>query len=156
MRTVLTLILAAGCASAGLAQTIPDRGDATLWARALKIHRKAIVVDGHNDVTGPLVDEDLDLSTNTVGKYHRDGDPFHTDIARLRASGITGEFFSIYVSGSTLRTGGSMRRAMDMIDATYREVERHPGDLSICATAAEIRRAKKAKKICALMGIEGG
>ncbi len=135
---------------------MPAGADAAVWAKALKIHKKAIIVDGHNDVTGPLVDEDLDLSTDTVGKYHRDGDPFHTDIARLKASGITGEFFSIYVSGSSLRTGGSMRRAMDMIDATYREVERHPGDLSTCTTAAEIRRAKKAKKICVLMGIEGG
>lgn len=135
---------------------MPADADAAVWAKALKIHRKAIVVDGHNDVTSPLVDEDLDLSTNTVGRFHRDGDPFHTDIARLKAGGITGEFFSIYVSGSTLRTGGSMRRAMDMIDATYREVERHPGDLSMCTTAAEIRRAKKAKKICVLMGIEGG
>ena len=103
-----------------------------------------------------MMDEDLDLATNTVGKYHRDGDPFHTDISRLKAGGITGEFFSIYVSGSTLKTGGAMRRAMDLIDATYREVERHPGDLSMCTTAAEIRRAKRSRKICALMGIEGG
>lgn len=156
MKETLTLALVLGFCLTAFGQTMPAGADAAVWAKALKIHKKAIVVDGHNDVTSPLVDEDLDLSTNTVGKYHRDGDPFHTDIARLRAGGITGEFFSIYVSGSTLRTGGSMRRAMDMIDASYREVERHPGDLSMCTTAAEIRRAKKAKKVCVLMGIEGG
>jgi membrane dipeptidase len=49
-----------------------------------------------------------------------------------------------------------MRRAMDLIDATYREVERHPNQLTMCTTAEEIRRAKKQNKICALMGIEGG
>jgi membrane dipeptidase len=49
-----------------------------------------------------------------------------------------------------------MRRAMDMIDATNREVERNPSVLSSCTTAAEIRRAKKQNKICILMGIEGG
>ena len=48
-----------------------------------------------------------------------------------------------------------MRRAMDLIDATYREAERHE-DLITCTTAAEIRRAKKQGKICLLMGIEGG
>jgi membrane dipeptidase len=45
---------------------------------------------------------------------------------------------------------------MDLIDATYREVERNPNDLTMCTTASEIRRAKKRNKICALMGIEGG
>ncbi|MGI8848770.1 MAG: membrane dipeptidase [Pyrinomonadaceae bacterium] len=120
------------------------------------MHQKAIVIDGHNDIPSPMVDEDFDLGTNSVGKFHRDGDPFHTDIARFKTSGITGEFFSIYVSGTSLKTGGAMRRAMDLIDATNREVEKYPNQLTACTTAKQIRRAKKQKKICALMGIEGG
>ncbi|MGB7070013.1 MAG: dipeptidase [Pyrinomonadaceae bacterium] len=138
------------------AQTMPTDADPILWEKALKLHKKAIIVDGHNDITSPMVDEDFDLGTNSIGKYHKDGDPFHTDLGRLRSSGITGEFFSIYVSGSSLKTGGAMRRAMDLIDATYREVERHPETMVSCTSAAQIRRAKKQKKICALMGIEGG
>ncbi len=138
------------------AQTMPKDADPKVWARAIKIHQKAIVIDGHNDITSPMVDEDLDLATNTVGKFHLGGDPFHTDIARLKAGGITGEFFAIYVSGSSMRTGGAMRRAMDLIDATNREVEKNPNVFLSCTTAAEIRRAKKQKKICVLMGIEGG
>lgn len=141
---------------ATLAQMMPANADPAIWAKALKIHKKAIIVDGHNDITSPMVDEDFDLATNSVGKFHRDGDPFHTDLDRLKRGGITGEFFSIYVSGSTLTSGGAMRRAMDLIDATYREAERHNGQLTMCTTAAEIRRAKKQNKICALMGIEGG
>jgi membrane dipeptidase len=91
-----------------------------------------------------------------VGKNHRDGDPFHTDLNRFKQSGITGEFFSIYVSGATLKTGGAMRRAMDLIDASYREAERHPRQLMMCTTATDIRRAKRLNKVCVLMGIEGG
>ncbi|HMT06761.1 MAG TPA: dipeptidase [Pyrinomonadaceae bacterium] len=142
--------------SVSFAQTMPKDADPALWAKALKIHKQAIVVDGHNDITSPLVDEDTDLRTSTVGNFHLGGDPFHTDIARLKAGGVTGEFFAIYVSGSTMKTGGAMRRAMDMIDATNREVERNPDSFTSCTTAAEIRRAKKQKKICVLMGIEGG
>lgn len=138
------------------AQTMPKDADPKLWAQALKIHKKAVVIDGHNDITSPMVDEDFDLATDSTGKFHRDGDPYHTDLARMKKSGVTGEFFSIYVSGSTLITGGAMRRAMDLIDATYREVEKHPRQLSLCTTAAQIRQAKKQDKICALMGIEGG
>ena len=138
------------------AQTMPEDGDPKLWAQALKIHRKAIIVDGHNDIPSPMADEDFDLAADSVGKFHADGDPFHTDLNRFKKSGITGEFFSIYVSGTTLKTGGATRRAMDLIDATYREVEKHPDQLLSCTTAADIRRAKKSNKVCALMGIEGG
>lgn len=137
-------------------QTMPKDADPALWAKALKIHKKAIVIDGHNDITSPLVDEDYDLRNSSAGKFHLGGDPFHTDVARLKAGGVTGEFFAIYVSGSTMQTGGAMRRAMDMIDATNREVERNPDSFASCTTAAEIRRAKKQNKICILMGIEGG
>ena len=103
------------------AQTMPKDADPNLWQKALKIHKKAIIVDGHNDIPSPLVDEDFNLATDSVGKFHKDGDPFHTDLQRFKKSGITGEFFSIYVSGSTLKTGGAMRRAMDLIDATMRD-----------------------------------
>src|SRR5688572_21706549 len=154
MKKVILLILALG--GFAYAQTMPAGADPKLWERALKIHRKAIVVDGHNDVTGPMVDDDFDLGSNSVGRFQRSGDPMHTDLARFRAGGMTGEFMSIYVSGATLTSGGAMRRAMDLIDATYREAEKRPGDLSVCTTAAEIRRAKRQNKICLLMGIEGG
>ena len=156
MKLFTAVCLAASFCVFASAQTMPKDADPKLWAQAMKIHKKAIVVDGHNDVTSPMVDEDLDLGTNTIGKYHRDGDPFHTDIGRLRTSGITGEFFAIYVGGNRMQTHDSMRRAMDLIDATYREVEKHPGDLTMCTTAADIRRAKKQGRICILMGIEGG
>src|SRR5688572_3078943 len=138
------------------AQTMPADADPKLWAQALKVHRRAIIVDGHNDIPGPMVDEDFDLATNSLGKFHKDGDPFHTDLARLKASGITGEFFSIYVGGNRMQTHDSMRSAMDLIHDTYRETEKHPNQLTMCTTAADIRRAKKANKICVLMGIEGG
>lgn len=138
------------------AQTMPAGADAAVWERALRIHRKAIVIDGHNDIPSPLVDDDFDLATDSVGKFHRDGDPFHTDLNRLKQSGITGEFFSIYTSGADYQKGGKMRRAMDLIDATYREIERHPNQLTMCTTAGQIRQAKKQNKICVLMGIEGG
>jgi membrane dipeptidase len=137
------------------AQTMPSDADPKLWEKALKIHRSAIIVDGHNDITGPMVDQDFDLAEDSTGRIQLSGDPYHTDINRLKKSGITGEFMSIYVSGSTLQTGGSMRRAMDLIDATYREAERHK-DLVMCTTANEIRQAKKRNQICLLMGIEGG
>src|ERR1044071_1957230 len=138
------------------AQTMPKGADPALWQRALRIHRSAIIIDGHNDIPSPMTDDDYDLATSSVGKIHlTDGTPYHTDLQRFKASGITGEFFSIYVGGDTWKAGRAMPRAMDMIDATYRQAERHPQQLMMCTTAAQIREAKKLGKVCVLMGIEG-
>ena len=156
MKNVIALLLLLSFSISALAQTMPSGADSKIWAQALKIHKKAIVVDGHNDIPTPMSEQDYDLGTPNSGKFHDDGDPFHSDLSRFKASGITGEFFSIYVSGTTLKTGGAMRRAMELIDATYRATEKYPDQLIRCDTAAEIRTAKKRAKMCVLIGIEGG
>jgi membrane dipeptidase len=141
------------------AQTMPAGADTALWQRALKIHKQALVVDGHNDITSPMVDEDFDIGSDSRGKFHREGgDPFHTDIARLKQSGLNALFFSIYVDRRFAESAekGSARRALDLIDATYRAVERYPDTFLFATSTADIRRAKKEGKIAALMGIEGG
>jgi membrane dipeptidase len=82
--------------------------------------------------------------------------PYRTSIERMKQGGMTAEFFSLYVKPWYVAHGGAARRTLDMIDAVYRAVERHPNDLVFATTAADIRRAKKQGKIAALMGIEGG
>ncbi len=128
--------------------TAPPR-DERLWRRALQIHRRAVIVDGHNDITGAMVDENYDLGTSSTGR-------FHTDLQRLEQGGMTGEFFSIYVAANYAREGGSARRAMDMIDVVYRAAERYPNQIGMAFSVADIRRAKRQRKVAALMGIEGG
>jgi membrane dipeptidase len=153
LQALCGLILAFTLSS--FAQTMPADADPKIWARAMDIHKKAIVIDGHNDITSPMVDVDFNLADDATNRPELGGGRYHTDIARWKQGGMTGQFMAIYVSGNTLATGGSMRRAMDLIDATYREAERH-NDLTMCTTAAEIRQAKRQNKICLLMGIEGG
>jgi membrane dipeptidase len=157
MKKLTTLIFLFTFNLAAAAQTMPKDADPKLWARALQIHRRAIVIDGHNDIPSPMTDDDYDLATPSTGIIHAtDGTPYHSDLSRFKASGLTGEFFSIYVGGDTWKAGRAMPRAIDMIDATYAQTERHPQQLTMCTTAAEIRVAKKQGKMCVLMGIEGG
>lgn len=120
-----------------------------LWKKALEIQRKSIVVDTHNDVLSFMIDENYDLGVSSVGKYH-------TDLARMKQGGVTAEFFSVYIDRKYATDGGSARRALDMIDYTYRAAEKYPNDLMMAYSTDDIRRAKKQKKIAALMGIEGG
>src|SRR5215208_3894096 len=123
--------------------------DERLWQRALQIHRRAIVIDTHNDVTTPMTNDDFDLSGTPPA-------PYRTNIERMKQGGLTAEFFSLYIKPWYVEHGGSTRRTLDMIDSVYRAVERHPNDLMIGTSAADIRRAKRQGKIAALMGIEGG
>ena len=123
--------------------------DEALWQKALAIHRRAIVIDTHNDVTTPMTNDDYDLSgTPPV--------PYRTSIARMKKGGLTAEFFSLYIKPWYVAHGGAARRTLDMIDSVYRAVERHPNDLMFATSAADIRRAKAQNKIACLMGIEGG
>ncbi len=133
--------------------------DEKLWRRALALQKRAIVVDGHNDIPTIMADEDYDIGVSSAGKYH-------TDIARLKQGGMTGEFFSIYVdrqyatpdwvAKNYTTQGGSARRALDLIDVSYRMIEKYPRDLMLATSTADIRRAKKEGKVGVLFGIEGG
>src|SRR5690349_18297654 len=123
--------------------------DQALWQRALQIHRRAIVIDTHNDITTPMANDDYDLSGTPPT-------PYRTSIERMKKGGLTAEFFSLYVKPWYVEHGGAARRTLDMIDSVYRAIERHPRDLMLATSAADIRRAKQQGKIAALMGIEGG
>jgi membrane dipeptidase len=140
---------AAGRGPQAQAATPAPARDERLWKRAQELHRKAFVLDGHNDITEIMVDTGYDLGTPSVGKYH-------TDLARLVRSGMTGQFFSVYVDRKYATAGGSARRALDLIDVIYRAAEKYPNELTMAFSTADVRRAKKQKKVGALLGIEGG
>lgn len=123
--------------------------DEKLWKQALDIQRKSIVVDTHNDILSFMYDENYDIGVSSAGKYH-------TDLARMKEGGLSAEFFSVYIDKKYAAEGGSARRAMDLIDYTFRAAEKYPNDLMMAYSTADIRRAKQQKKIAALMGIEGG
>jgi membrane dipeptidase len=144
-RTLCLAALGLAFITPAAAQTRDER----LWQRALQIHHRAIVIDTHNDVTTPMTNDDYDLSGAPPV-------PYRTSIERMKQGGLTAEFFSLYVKPWYVEHGGSARRTLDMIDSVYRAAERHPRDLMIATSVADIRRAKRQGKIAALMGIEGG
>jgi membrane dipeptidase len=133
--------------------------DTALRARAEKLHKQSIVIDTHNDITSPLLDDRFDLGM-------RGDDPnaktkTHTDLRRMKAGGLGAEFFAVYVgkefvSKKPAEGGGAARRALDVIDVVKEQIRRHPESLEAASTSADIRRIVKSGKIAALMGIEGG
>jgi membrane dipeptidase len=143
----------------GAAASSTTQDDFALRARANRLHSQSVVVDTHNDITSPLIDEGFDLAM-------RGDDPdaktkTHTDLWRMKAGGLGAEFFAVYVGKEFVNRrpgdgGGAARRALDVIDVVLEQVRRHPESLEVASTAADIRRIAKSGKIAALMGIEGG
>ena len=146
-------------AKRGPAALSKKEDDAALRARASKLHSQSIVIDTHNDITSPLIDDGFDLAM-------RGDDPgaktkTHTDLRRMKAGGLGAEFFAVYVGKEFVNKkpaegGGAARRALDGIDVVLEQVRRHPESLEAASSAADIRRIAKSGKIAALMGIEGG
>jgi membrane dipeptidase len=115
--------------------------------KARKLHSSSIVVDTHDDTTQRFLDGKFDLGArNSTGSI---------DIPRMREGNLSAIFFSIWIP-SKVTGPEAVRRALQQIDAVRDQVRKHPNDLVLATTAAEIREAKKKGQIAALMGVEGG
>ncbi len=114
----------------------------------MRVHRSALLIDAHNDITSRTVDG-FDIGSRAADT--------HTDIDRLRAGNVGAQFFAIYVDAKYEKTHQSAHRTLEMIDTVRHDiVQRHPNDFVLALTADDIERAHKHGKIAALMGIEGG
>ena len=115
--------------------------------RARKLHFSSIVVDTHDDTTQRFLDGKFDLGPrNAAGSI---------DIPRMREGNLSAIFFSIWIP-SKITGPEAVDRALVQIDAVRQQVRKHPNDLVLATTAAEIREARKQGKIAALLGVEGG
>jgi len=114
------------------------------------------VIDGHNDLPwqlrGQLENHLYEVDLREVQTR------FHTDIPRLRAGGVGGNFWSVYVTCDVnyLNWNPSVRETLEQIDVTQRMIEHYSDDLQLALTAADIRSALASGKIASLMGMEGG
>src|SRR4029079_10250580 len=100
--------------------------DEALDRRARVLHKEAIVIDTHNDITSPMVDEGFDLGS--AGDDPQAKTKTHHDLRRRKAGGLAAEFFAVYVGREFVNKkpaegGGAARRTLDVIDAVYSQVE---------------------------------
>ncbi|MCL5288460.1 MAG: dipeptidase [Acidobacteria bacterium] len=136
----IAVLFISAIALAGLhADSISDR------AKALQ--KSALVVDTHDDTPQRMLWDKFDLA-------HRDPRG-HVDIPRMRDANLGAIFFSIWVPSKV--TGHvAVERALNQIDAVREQTRKHPKDLVLATTAAEVRSARAKGKIAVLMGVEGG
>lgn len=117
-------------------------------AQVMEVHKSAILIDTHNDVTSDTVDG-LD-----IGKARTEG---HTDIPRMKQGRMGAQFFAVYVAANYAEGNHAANRTLQMIDTVRHDIiERYPNDFLFATTADDIVKARKQGKIAALLGIEGG
>jgi len=125
-------------------------------ARVLEILKTTPLIDGHNDLPWALrrqygndvhaVDLTANLSASTQ---------LHTDIARLRAGGVGGQFWSVYVPAS-LTPREAVEATFEQIDTAKRIIAAHPDVFGLATTADDVDRVFASGRIASLIGMEGG
>jgi membrane dipeptidase len=157
----------AGILSAALLLCLPLAAaaadtDADYAARVARILRDTPLIDGHNDLPWEIrerFNSDLsavDLKADTAHlPAPADGAPLMTDIPRLRAGMVGGQFWSVWIPPDT-KGFEAVQITLEQIDLVKRMAARYPGDLEMAYSAADIRRIHGARKIACLIGIEGG
>jgi membrane dipeptidase len=121
---------------------------------ARELLRGTPLIDGHNDLpwtikTSPLAAGDPDRYDLASAPP-----PGQTDLPRLRAGGVGGQFWSVYVPGEA--GTGLARMQLEQIDLARRMIAAHAADLAPCWSADQVTDAFGGGRIASLLGMEGG
>lgn len=135
-----------------LAALALQQGDPYL-AQAKALHAKYPLIDGHNDLPGLVRRRtDGDFTKLNLRNTVTDG---QTDIDRIRAGGMGGQFWSVYVSTS-LEGAEAVKQTLNQIELVHRMIETYPDVFQAAYTADGIENAFKNGKVASMFGMEGG
>jgi membrane dipeptidase len=122
-------------------------------ARIRGLLRDAPLVDGHNDLLWALREQGRDGAIDT--DVERDRPELQTDLRRLAAGGVGGQFWSVYVP-SDLPGHEAVTRTLEQIDLLLEVVRRHPERLELARTADDVERIAGSGRVASMIGVEGG
>ncbi len=129
--------------------------DPKVQARIDRVLKATPLIDGHNDLPEQLRENYGMSVAGLASATERREHPLMTDMARLRAGRVGGQFWSVYIP-SEVTGDAAIRATLEQIDIVKRLVKAYPKDLELARTADDIVRIHKAGKIASLIGVEGG
>ena len=112
------------------------------------LHKKAIVIDTHNDFISTGIEKNKSFDQDLKGITH-------SDLNRMKKGGVDVQVFSIFCD-ENYGMGTAFAYANREIDSLYAVVERNPKKMMIVKNPADLDLAVKSKKLGSMMGIEGG
>ena len=132
---------------------MPDASDPFL-ARALDLLDSSPLIDGHNDLAIALRGKVGGIGVSSVDlREHVDG--LDTDIPRLRAGRVGGQFWSVWVPAE-LPEEQALPMALEQLDIAEGFARRYPDVFAPATTADDVDAAFAKGRIASLMGLEGG
>ncbi len=131
-----------------------ERADVVVSAKALAIHARAPVVDGHNDLAWAL--RALPDVQREGFDLRKPNTKLHTDIPRLRKGGVGVQFWSAFVPADTRLKGQALQTTLQQIQRVHALAREYPEVFEMAKTTDDIRRIRKQGKIASMIGIEGG
>jgi membrane dipeptidase len=130
--------------------------------RVERVLLKTPLIDGHNDLPWEIRDRfkgdvaAIDLKSDTAHLPLKAGQAtLMTDIPRLRAGLVGGQFWSVWIP-TEVKGYEAVQVTLEQMDLVKRMAGRYPGDLEMAYTAADVRRIQHAHKVASMIGIEGG
>ena len=129
--------------------------DPATQARIDRILKSTPLIDGHNDVPWEVRENHKSSVEGLAADSDKRTPPMMTDMARLRAGRVGGQFWSVYLS-SGFTGERAIQATFEQIDIVNRLIRAYPNDLERAVTAADVVRIHKSGKIASLMGAEGG
>ena len=130
--------------------------DPKVQARIDRVLKKTPLIDGHNDIAEQLQEShgySVERLASGTDKWPED--PLMTDMARLHAGRVGGQFWSVYIDGNI--TGDeAIRRTIEQIDIVDRMIRAYPNDLERALSSDDVVRIHKQGKVASMIGIEGG
>src|SRR5438874_2194845 len=122
-------------------------------ARAVAILKTVPLIDGHNDIADAIRERGGLDSVDFAIRQPK----LMTDIPRLRAGHVGGQFWAAYVPVTTMDSGTHPATyALEQIDLVHRLCDRYATRMAMAYTAADVQRNFAAGKFSCLIGIEGG
>ena len=147
-----TIMLAAETISSAA----PDTNAAARLAIVRDVLRAVPLIDGHNDLPWQYRKMSNDFSQVPLESGTTRFTPsWHTDIPRLRAGLLGGQFWSVYVP--TKMAGPlAVQTTLEQIDVVRRLCSAYPETFELALTADDVERIHQHGKIASLIGMEGG
>ena len=140
--------------------------DSPELARAKRVLRSTILVDGHNDLPWRIREDTV--HANDLEAYDlRKRTPGMTDLARLKEGLVGAQFWSVYLpgepgdntykrNGKVSSTPGYGRVQLEQIELAKRMIAKYPDKLQLALSTKDIAAARKRGRVASMLGMEGG
>jgi membrane dipeptidase len=114
----------------------------------LDLHRRAVVVDTHSDITQAITYEGYDFA-----QRH---DFLHEDLPRAREGGLAAQFFSIWINPETIKGESWYAESLHQVEAVQAMARKNAPATALARTAADVRANAARGVFSVLLGLEGG